>query len=91
LKTPSLRNVASRGLYRHDGSFPTVKNTLAHYIGGGNWNPYLAKEIHSLDVLRFEERDELLQFLDALNGKFPDYIGPPAYLARPAKAMASGR
>jgi len=90
-KTPSLRNLANRGPYMHDGSFPTVKDTLAHYIGGGNWNPHLDKEIHSLDVLTFDERDELLQFLDALNGKLPDNIGPPADLAPPATALKSGR
>lgn len=89
-KTPSLRNLANRGRYMHDGSFPTVKDALAHYIGGGNWNPYLDKEIHSLDVLTFDERDELLQFLDALNGNLPDNIGPPADLAPTAKAITSG-
>ncbi len=90
-KTPSLRNLANRGPYMHDGSFPTVKDTLAHYIGGGNWNPYLDKEIHSLDVLTFDERDDLLHFLDALNGKLPDNIGPPADLAVPAEAVTSGK
>jgi len=84
-KTPSLRNLANRGPYMHDGSFPTVKDALAHYIGGGNWNPHLDKEIHSLDVLTFDERDDLLQFLDSLNGKLPDNIGPPPDLAPPAK------
>lgn len=80
-KTPSLRNLEHRGPYFHDGSFPTVKDTLAHYIGGGNWNPHLDKEIHSLDRLTFEEREDLLAFLDALNGKLPENIGPPPDLA----------
>jgi len=88
-KTPSLRNLANRGPYMHDGSFPTVKDTLAHYIGGGNWNPHLDKEIHSLDVLTPDERDDLLQFLDSLNGKLPDNIGPPPDLALPAKPAPS--
>ena len=88
-KTPSLRNLANRGPYMHDGTFPTVKDALAHYIGGGNWNPHLDKEIHSLDVLTFDERDDLLQFLDSLNGKLPDNIGPPPDLALPAKATAA--
>ena len=35
-KTTSLRNLANRGAYLHEGSFPTVKDTLAHYTGGGN-------------------------------------------------------
>lgn len=90
-KTPSLRNLANRGRYMHDGSFPSVKDALAHYIGGGNWNAHLDKEIHSLDVLTFDERDELVQFLDALNGKLPDNIGPPPDLSMPARPSAAGR
>jgi len=89
-KTPSLRNLANRGPYMHDGSFPTVKDALAHYIGGGNWNAHLDNEIHSLDVLTFDERDDLLQFLDSLNGTLPDNVGPPPDLAKPAKT-ASGK
>jgi len=88
-KTPSLRNLANRGRYMHDGSFPSVKDALAHYIGGGNWNPHLDKEIHSLDTLSFDERDELLQFLDSLNGKLPDNIGPPPDLASSPKTTTA--
>jgi cytochrome c peroxidase len=90
-KTPSLRNLANRGPYMHDGSFRTVKDAFAHYIGGGNWNPYLDKEIHSLDVLTFDERDDLLQFLDSLNGKLPDNIGPPPDMAAPAKTTSAAK
>ena len=84
-KTPSLRNLANRGPYMHDGTFPTVKDALAHYIGGGNWNSHLDKEIHSLDVLTPDEREDLLEFLDSLNGPLPGNIGPPPDLAAPAK------
>lgn len=87
-KTPTLRNLTNRGPYMHDGSFPSVKDALGHYIGGGNWNSHLDKEIHSLDILTFDERDELLQFLDALNGTLPDNIGPPLDLAAPLKTAA---
>jgi cytochrome c peroxidase len=90
-KTPSLRNLGNRGRYMHDGSFPSVKDALAHYIGGGNWNPHLDKEIHSLDTLSFDERDELLQFLDSLNGKLPDNIGPPPDLAPSATPLSAGK
>ncbi|MGB7731448.1 MAG: cytochrome c peroxidase [Candidatus Acidiferrum sp.] len=89
-KTPSLRNLANRGRYMHDGSFPSVKDALAHYIGGGNWNPHLDKEIHSLDRLSFDERDDLLEFLDALNGKLPDNIGPPPDLI-PSKITTASK
>jgi cytochrome c peroxidase len=80
-KTPTLRNLAHRAPYMHDGSFPTVKDALAHYIGGGNANDHLDKQIHALDFLTFDERNDLLQFLDALNGKLPANIGPPPDLA----------
>jgi len=80
-KTPTLRNLAHRAPFMHDGSFPTVKDALAHYIGGGNKNDHLDKEIHALDFLTFDERDDLLQFLDSLNGKLPDNVGPPPDVA----------
>jgi cytochrome c peroxidase len=81
-KTPTLRNLANRGPFMHDGSFPTVKDALTHYIGGGNMNDHLDKQIHALDFLTFDERDDLLQFLDALNGPLPADIGPPPGLAQ---------
>ena len=90
-KTPSLRNLAGRGPYMHDGSFRTVKDAFAHYIGGGNWNPYLDKEIHSLDVLTFDERDDLLELLDSLNGKLPDNVGPPPDLRTPPSATSEAK
>ncbi len=80
-KTPTLRNLAHRGPFMHDGSFPTVKDALAHYIGGGNTNEHLDKDMHALDFLTVEERDDLLEFLDSLNGKLPSDIGPPPDLA----------
>ena len=56
------------------------------------WNPFLDKEIRSLDTLTFDERDELLEFLDALNGKLPDDIGPPPDLTPPTQnASPTGR
>jgi cytochrome c peroxidase len=76
-KTPTLRNLAGRGPFMHDGSFSTVKDALAHYISGGNTNDHLDKEMHALDFLTFEERADLLEFLESLNGKLPANIGPP--------------
>lgn len=79
-KTPTLRNLALRQPLMHDGSFPNLKEAINHYIGGGNANDYLDKEMHALDFLTFEERDDLMQFLDALNGKLPENLGPPPEL-----------
>ncbi|HXY03767.1 MAG TPA: cytochrome c peroxidase [Terriglobales bacterium] len=90
-KTPTLRNLANRGPYMHDGSFPTVKDALADHVGGGIWNSYLDREIHSLDVLTLDERDDLMQFLDSLNGKLAANVGPPPDLVVPAKTASSGK
>jgi len=76
-KTPTLRNTAARAPYIHDGSFPTWKDALGQYIGGGNLSPHLCKEIHALDFLSFDECDDLLAFLDSLTAQMPDNVGPP--------------
>ncbi len=76
-KTPSLRNAAQSAPYMHDGSLPTLKDVIDHYIGGGNSNPHLDKEIHVLDFLSGQERADLLEFLNSLNGPMPPDAGPP--------------
>ncbi|MGA9643729.1 MAG: cytochrome c peroxidase [Terriglobales bacterium] len=81
-KTPTLRNIAQRAPYFHDGSFPTLKDALGHYIGGGNANAHLDKEMHELDFLSFDERDDILAFLNSLTAKMPPDVGPPPDLAR---------
>lgn len=80
-KTPTLRNITKRAPYMHDGSFPALRDALGHYIGGGNANPHLDKEIHALDFLSFDERDDILAFLDSLTATMPDSVGPPPDLA----------
>ncbi len=90
-KTPTLRNIAQRAPYMHDGTFPTLKDALAHYIGGGNQNPHLDKEIHALDFLTFDERDDLLAFLESLTGKLPPNVDAPADLPQPKKQAAGNK
>ncbi len=77
-KTPTLRNIAQRAPYFHDGSFPTLKDAMGHYVGGGNANAHLDKEMHALDFLSFDERDDILAFLNSLTAKMPANLGPPA-------------
>ncbi len=79
--TPTLRNIAQRAPCMHDGSFPTMKDVLGHYIGGGNLNPHLDKEIHALDFLTSDERDDILAFMESLTAPLPENVGPPAELA----------
>jgi cytochrome c peroxidase len=81
-KTPTLRDIAQRAPYFHDGSFPTLKDALGHYVGGGNANAHLDKEIHPIDFLSFDERDDLLAFLNSLTATLPASLGPPADLKR---------
>lgn len=77
-KTPSLRNVAQTAPYMHDGSIKTLKDVIDFYIGGGNSNAQLDKEIHVLDFLTGQERADLLAFLESLTGEMPPDAGPPA-------------
>ena len=90
-KTPTLRNIAQRAPYFHDGSFPTLKDALGHYVGGGNANPHLDKEIHELDFLSFDERDDILAFLNSLTTSMPANLGPPADFAKLEKKGATKR
>ena len=90
-KTPTLRNLANRGPYMHDGSFPTLQDALADHVGGNNWNSRIDMEIHSLNVLTLDEREDLMRFLDSLNGKLPPNVGPPPNLVVPAKTAPSGK
>ena len=76
-RTPTLRNVEMTAPYMHDGSLKDMKQVMDFYIGAGNSNPYLDKEIHSLDFLTRQERDDLLEFMKALNGTMPPNVGPP--------------
>lgn len=85
-KTPTLRNLAQRAPYMHDGTFPTLKDAFYHYIGGGNQNPHLDKEIHALDFLTFDERDDIMAFLESLSAPLPPNVGRPT---PPRKSSAS--
>jgi cytochrome c peroxidase len=84
-RTPSLRNVALTAPYMHDGSMKTLKEVMDFYVGGGNSNPYLDKEIHSLDFLTGQEREDLIDFMQALTGDMPQNVGPPTEPAQQAK------
>lgn len=77
-KTPSLRNVAVTAPYMHDGSLKTLKEVVDFYIGGGNPNAHLDKNIHVLDFLTGQERADLQAFLESLTGEMPANAGPPA-------------
>src|SRR5215468_9670939 len=61
-KTPTLREVAQRGPYMHDGSLVTLEDVIEYYDRGGNQNPYLDENIVPLH-LSSAEKKALLAFL----------------------------
>jgi cytochrome c peroxidase len=64
-KTPTLRNIARRAPYMHDGSVPTLPAVIDHYDHGFVPRPSLDPTIHSLG-LTSDEKADLLAFLGAL-------------------------
>ena len=67
-KTPTLRDVAVRVPYMHDGSFRSLKDVVAFYNHGGHQNPWLSKEIQPLNLTAGEQVD-LVACLKALTGE----------------------
>lgn len=66
-KTPTLRDVARRGPYMHDGSVPTLEAVIDLYDRGGIDRPSRAEEIRPLS-LTAKEKSDLVAFLHTLNG-----------------------
>jgi cytochrome c peroxidase len=75
-KTPTLRDIARRGPYMHDGSVPTLEAVLDLYDRGGIERPSRAEEIHRLGLTEAEKAD-LIAFLATLNGT-PEPVSFPA-------------
>jgi cytochrome c peroxidase len=64
-KTPTLRNVAQRAPYMHDGSIPTLEGVIQHYAGGFAQRPSLSANLKPL-ALTAQETGELVAFLETL-------------------------
>ena len=75
-KTPTLRDVARRGPYMHDGSVVTLEDVVALYDRGGIDRPSRDSEIHPLNLSAGEKAD-LIVFLQTLNGAPTAYAVPP--------------
>lgn len=74
-KTPTLREVASRAPYMHDGSLPTLETVVAHYSSGGASRPSVSPLIKQAKISG-EELQDLVAFLQSLSS-------PRATLAMP--------
>jgi cytochrome c peroxidase len=78
-KTPTLRDVARRPPYMHDGSLTGLEAVVAFYNQGGQKNPWLSKAIQPLH-LTAEEQADLVAFLQALTGEVSAAVSSPPKL-----------
>ncbi len=67
-KTPTLRDVARRGPYMHDGSLPTLQAVVEFYTRGGNPNRWLSTQLTPLRLTPAQQAD-LVAFLESLTGE----------------------
>jgi cytochrome c peroxidase len=68
-KTPSLRNVAARAGYMHDGRFDTLEEVVDFYSSGIQDNPFLDAALDpsgQQHTFSLEERQALVAFLKTL-------------------------
>jgi cytochrome c peroxidase len=75
-KTPTLRNVAARAPYMHDGSLGTLASVIDHYDRGYVDRPSLAPEMRRPPLSQREKAD-LLAFLRTLTSRDPAVRPPP--------------
>lgn len=76
-KVPTLRDLARRAPYMHDGSIKTLGEVLDLYAKGGLPNPHLDTRLTPF-YLDEQTKQDLLAFLDSLNGEGWQKITPPA-------------
>jgi cytochrome c peroxidase len=67
-KTPTLRNIADRPPYMHDGSLPTLEAVIDHYDSGFIRRPSLSDQVKPLGLTSSEKAD-LLAFLRTLSSQ----------------------
>lgn len=67
-KTPTLRDVARRAPYMHDGSVPTLEAVIDLYDRGGIDRPSRSKLIFPLGLTK-DEKSNLIAFLGTLTGE----------------------
>jgi cytochrome c peroxidase len=76
-KTPTLRDVAERGPYMHDGSLASLRDVIDLYDRGGIARPSRSPAIKPLGLTEAEKRD-LIAFLKTLSADGTASLkGPP--------------
>jgi cytochrome c peroxidase len=77
-RTPSLRDVATRGPYMHDGSIPTLRAAVEWHLQGGRPNPGLDSLIMPT-ALKEGDVVALVRFLESLTSLQPPDKGPATF------------
>jgi len=80
-KTPTLRDVAKRGPYMHDGSEKTLADVVTFYDRGGAKNRWLSTDMKPL-ALTAQEQADLVEFMKALTGEIDPEVGRPPDLPK---------
>ena len=75
-KTPTLRDVARRAPYMHDGSVATLEDVIELYNKGGIERPSRSPDIKPLSLSAGEKKD-LIAFLQTLTATAPPVAGIP--------------
>ena len=66
-KTPTLRSVAVRAPYMHDGSIPTLYDVVHHYEKGGIERQSRSPLMRPLQLSE-QDRADLVAFMETLTG-----------------------
>ena len=74
-KTPTLRNIAERPPYMHDGSIPTLAAVVDHYDRGYLQRASLSPEIRRLN-LTDQDKADLVAFLKSLSSPDAPVLPP---------------
>jgi cytochrome c peroxidase len=74
-KTPSLREIARRAPYMHDGSLATLAAVVDHYDGGGVERPSRSDLMKPLG-LTAQEKSDLVAFLNTLTSNLTPTAAP---------------
>lgn len=87
-KVPTLRNVAERGPYMHDGSLKDLLSVIRHYNDGFRKRPSKSVEIFQLHLSEREQAD-LVAFLKTLSSVDAPTVRPSLRVAALATAGPS--
>jgi cytochrome c peroxidase len=75
-KTASLRDVVRRSSYMHNGHYLLIEQVLGHYEMGGRAPEGAAAEISPVSLSN-QDKDDLMAFFFALNGRVPEWEDDP--------------